>query len=43
MDEAFLDVIRKPLREMMNDLMRHFPSPEEMERVNQPLNELGGN
>lgn len=43
MDKAFRDVIRKPLREMMNDLLRHFPSPDEKERVNAPLNELGEN
>ena len=26
MDKAFLDVIRKPLQEMMSDLLGHFPS-----------------
>lgn len=28
-EEAYRDVMRKPLQKMMNDLMRHFPSPEE--------------
>lgn len=43
MDKAFRDVIRKPLQEMMSDLLEHFPSPEEKEHVNAPLNELGEN
>ena len=41
MDKAFRDVIRKPLREMLDDLQQHFPTPEEMERVNEPLSPLG--
>lgn len=41
MDEAFRDVIRKPLREMFDDLQQHFPTPEEAESVQAPLNELG--
>lgn len=28
-DEAYLDVIRKSLRKMMDDLYQHFPTPEE--------------
>lgn len=43
MDKAFRDVIRKPLREMMDDLLRHFPSPDEKESVNEPLTELDEN
>lgn len=41
MDKAFRDVLRKPLREMLDDLQQHFPTPEEMESVNAPLNQLG--
>ncbi len=41
MDEAFRDVIRKPLREMFDDLLQHFPTPEEVENLQAPLNELG--
>jgi len=41
MDEAFRDVIRKPLREMFEDLQEHFPTPEEAENIQAPLNELG--
>ena len=41
MDKAFRDVIRKPLGEMLHDLKQHFPSPEEMENVNEPLSPLG--
>lgn len=41
MDKAFRDVIRKPLREMLDDLQQHFPTPEEMESVNEPLRPLG--
>jgi hypothetical protein len=41
MDKAFRDVIRKPLREMLDDLQQHFPTPEEMESVNEPLSPLG--
>lgn len=39
-DRAFRDMIRKPLQEMMDDLNRHFPTPDEKESVNAPLNEL---
>jgi len=31
LDKAYRDVMRKPLQKMMNDLIRHFPSPEEKE------------
>jgi len=31
LDEAYRDVIRKALRKMMIDLLRHFPTPEEKE------------
>jgi len=41
MDEAFRDVIRKPLREMFDDLQQHFPTPEERENMQAPLNQLG--
>ena len=41
MDKAFRDVIQKPLREMLDDLQQHFPTPEEMESVNEPLSPLG--
>lgn len=41
MDEAFRDVIRKPLREMFDDLQQHFPTPEETESIQAPLNPLG--
>ncbi len=41
MDDAFRDVIRKPLREMFDDLQHHFPTPEESESIQAPLNELG--
>lgn len=41
MDKAFRDVIRKPLREMLDDLQQHFPTPEEMESLNEPLSQLG--
>ncbi len=34
MDQAFQDVLRKPLREIMEDLLQHFPSPEEKEVIN---------
>mgnify|MGYP004001609687 CR=1 FL=1 len=40
MDKAFLDVIRKPLQEMMGDLLEYFPSPEEKKNVSAPLKEL---
>lgn len=43
MDKAFRDVIRKPLRIMMDDLYRHFPTPEEKKRVNAPLIGIGEN
>lgn len=43
MDEAFRDVIRKPLRIMMDDLFRHFPTPEERKSVNAPLIGIGEN
>ncbi len=42
MDEAFRDTIRKPLMEVFEDLLQHFPTPEEKESVNAPLNQLGG-
>ncbi len=41
MDKAFRDAIRKPLREMLEDLQRHFPTPEEAKSIQEPLNELG--
>ena len=41
MDKAFRDVIRKPLREMLDDLQQHFPTPEEMEIINERLRPLG--
>jgi hypothetical protein len=41
MDRAFREVIRKPLREMLDDLHRHFPSPAEQESVNAPLIQPG--
>lgn len=37
MDKAFRDVLRKPLREMVNDLTQHFETPEETKMVNEPL------
>lgn len=43
MDEAFRDAIRKPLREMFNDLQEHFPTSEETKSINAPLNQLGTN
>lgn len=43
MDEAFRDVIRKPLRIMMDDLFRHFPTPEEKKSLNAPLIGIGEN
>lgn|GEM_PF-829520 len=42
-DRAFRDVLREPLREIVNDLVAHFETPEEREIVNAPLEELGAN
>ncbi len=42
-DQAYRDVMRKPLQKMMNDLMRHFPTPEEKEILNASQNEPAAN
>ncbi|MBK1878988.1 hypothetical protein [Pelagicoccus mobilis] len=41
LDLAFQELIRVPLREMMEDLMDHFKTAEESDMVEAPLGELG--
>ncbi len=43
LDRAFRDTLREPLREIINDLVAHFETPEEREMVNAPLRESTGN
>ena len=43
MDRAFRDALREPLREVVNDLIAHFETPEEREMVDAPLEESSGN
>lgn len=40
LDEAFRDLIRKPLRKMMEDLLLHFETVADRELVEAPLREL---
>lgn len=37
MEKAYRDVLRKPLQEMINDLLAHFETPEEKEMLNAPF------
>lgn len=42
-DKAYRDVIRKPLKKMLDDLNRHFPTPEEKEILDASLNAPAAN
>ena len=37
LDRAYRELINEPLRELMDELLDRFPTPEERERVNAPL------
>lgn len=42
-DQAYRDVMRKPLQKMLNDLMRHFPTPEEKKILDASQSESAAN